>query len=284
MKFHTTASIRNSFDDITFVCTTSGNDNFILEKIMYLCRLTSQLRAVVVPIGGSGQDIAYTLNPVAGQGLTAMVRHGSPLHQEPLGAVAGVAVDLDKAWFSGGVFSNKIGNNNGGQFPLLRALHNNSREEEKGVLVQGAVALSHDVSLGAILKQKISSSSTDREMGLMGAIRIGAAAALHSWTHLRLGDNGSKSSNRGVDGWGCCVAAYPDSNNNDGGGNGWTVGAGKINHKRGGGGGVLVPNMYEVSMKVDMGDGVTLTPGMVVVVGEGGRREVMAGVRSTVSF
>jgi hypothetical protein len=293
MKFHTTASVRNNSDDVTVVCTTT-NDNFILEKIMYLCRLTSQLRVVVVPLGGRGQDIAYTLNPVAGQGLTAMVRHGSPLHQEPLGAVAGVVVDLDKAWFSGGVFNNNSSNSNSSgcdQFPLLRALHNNNRngdtnrEEEKGALVQGAVALSHDVSLGAILKQKIPSSSSSgsfREVGLMGAMRIGTAATLHSWARLKLGDN---SSYRGVDGWGCCVAAYPYSNNDDeergGGGNGWTVGIGRVNHK---GGGVLVPNVCEVSMQVDMGGGVSLTPGMVVVVGEGGRREAMLGVRTTLAL
>jgi hypothetical protein len=303
MKFHTTASVRNNSDDVTVVCTTT-NDNFILEKVMYLCRLTSQLRAVVIPLGGRGQDIAYTLNPVAGQGLTGMVRHGSPLHQEPLGAVAGVAVDLDKAWFSGGVFNNNSNNNSSGgggdHFPLLRALHTNNRngdthrEKEKGVLVQGAVALSHDVSLGAILKQKISPSNSSgsgsvREMGLMGAMRIGTAAALHSWTRLKLGDD---SSYRGVDGWGCCVAAYPYSNNEEeggGGGNGWTVGVGRVNHKGGGGGrggrgGVLVPNVCEVSMQVDMGGGVSLTPGLVVVVGEGGRREAMLGVRTTLAF
>lgn len=34
--------------------------------------------------------------------MAAMVRHGSPLHQRPLGSLVGASLDLKKAWASAG--------------------------------------------------------------------------------------------------------------------------------------------------------------------------------------
>lgn len=48
----------------------------------------------------------HTLSPSspvpAGQGLTSMIKHGSPLHQRPLGSLVGASWDYKKTWASAG--------------------------------------------------------------------------------------------------------------------------------------------------------------------------------------
>ena len=56
-----------------------------------LCTLAPHrdLQLALALAGGRGDDVAVTLNPVAGRGLTALVRHGCALHQACQGAGAG---------------------------------------------------------------------------------------------------------------------------------------------------------------------------------------------------
>jgi hypothetical protein len=82
-----------------------SQERVALRKVLYACRVAPGVRLLLAPFGARGRDAAYTLNPAAGQGLSAAVRHGSPLHSRVLGSMVGAAVDLRRAWLSVAFFS-----------------------------------------------------------------------------------------------------------------------------------------------------------------------------------
>ena len=49
--------------------------------MLYTLSPARNLDIVMAPMGGRGDDMASTLNPVAGRGLTHLVRLGCALHQ-----------------------------------------------------------------------------------------------------------------------------------------------------------------------------------------------------------
>ena len=50
-------------------------------QMLYTLSPARKLTIVLAPVGGRGDDVASTLNPVAGRGLTHLVRFGCGLHQ-----------------------------------------------------------------------------------------------------------------------------------------------------------------------------------------------------------
>ncbi|GAB4819450.1 hypothetical protein N2152v2_006496 [Parachlorella kessleri] len=94
---------RGGKDAVFAECQLSpATEQFSLKKVLYLCQLAPALRVALAPFGATAQDTAYTLNPLAGQGLSGMIKHGSPMHQQPLGSLVGATVDLKRAWASAG--------------------------------------------------------------------------------------------------------------------------------------------------------------------------------------
>lgn len=76
-----------------------------VRRVLYRAGLLPGLRLLLAPFGARGEDAAYTLNPLAGQGLAALVRRGCPLHAARLGSLAGLAVDGNRTWGSAALFA-----------------------------------------------------------------------------------------------------------------------------------------------------------------------------------
>jgi hypothetical protein len=109
--------------------------SLIRMQVLYSCRLHPRLRVMLSPFGARARDAAYTLNPLAGQvipscmlpasqgwvllltsllktnlacadqGLTSLVRDGSPLHKPVLGSLVGLGLETSRAWLSAGYFA-----------------------------------------------------------------------------------------------------------------------------------------------------------------------------------
>ncbi len=76
-----------------------------LTKLLYRCSPASWLQLVLAPVGARGQDAAYTLNPVAGQGLTSVVRDGNPLFALVAGPMLAATLALKRLWINAGYFA-----------------------------------------------------------------------------------------------------------------------------------------------------------------------------------
>jgi hypothetical protein len=279
-----------------------GEEQFALQKILYSCRIGPGLRAILAPFGARGQDVAYTLNPLAGQGLTSSVKHGNPLHQKVLGSVLAAAADLKKTWLSLAYFSSNGGGDSG------------DGDVQNSIMAQAVVSPIPAISLGLTILEPAenllnlpesrgsSSSSTptssslggvgvggiappplgqqQRQLGGMLAVSIGDLA-LHGWTAAAADTVETKAWH--VIQWGMSVGPRQD-----GSGNGWSLGIGKI---AAAGPGTqsddpleaLQPNLMEISTQWNMGDGMLLTPG-VVVLRKGGQNTVFAGLKTAWLF
>jgi hypothetical protein len=86
--------------------------------------------------------------------------------------------------------------------------------------------------------------------------------------------------------WGLVLGSYPDNS-----GNGWAFGVGRTGvgesyqgSASSGGGSELAPNLFELSLQFDVGDGLLLTPGMVLVRQQGGQHTAFVGLSSAWTF
>ena len=66
--------------------SAGGGNGATLTKAFYSATLAPRCRLLLAPLGARGDDVAPTLNPVAGAGLTAASRHGCALHARAAGA------------------------------------------------------------------------------------------------------------------------------------------------------------------------------------------------------
>ena len=268
-----------------------GEEQFALQKILYSCRVFPGLRAILAPFGARGQDVAYTLNPLAGQGLTSSVKHGNPLHQKVLGSVLAAAADLKKAWLSVAYFSST----------------GDDGEIQDTVMAQAVISPIPAISLGLTVLEpgqnllrpgnSTSSASSDTSSSLGG----GAAAPLQQRQRLLGGTLALSAGELALHGW---TAAEADSiytkswhdiqwgmsvgPRQEGSGNGWSLGIGKVAAAGAGAQSddpleALQPNLMEISTQWNMGDGLLLTPG-VVVLRKGGQNTVFAGVKTAWLF
>lgn len=76
-----------------------------VRRVLYRAALAPGLRLILAPFGGRGEDAAYTLNPLAGQGLAGFVRRGCPLHAATQGSLAAAVADGERAWGSAALFA-----------------------------------------------------------------------------------------------------------------------------------------------------------------------------------
>lgn len=138
-------------------------------------------------------------------------------------------------------------------------------------------------------------STPARQLGTTLAWRFGDDAVLHGWAAADAGDieararAGRLASVRPAQ-WGLSLGSYPD-----GSGNAWALGVGRSAAAAGaegaagvgGGDGAatsLAPNLYELSLQYNMGDGLLLTPGMAVLRRQGGGYTALLGVRTAWAF
>lgn len=266
-----------------------GDESFSLHKVLYNCKVAPGLRLILSPFGARGQDVAYTLNPFAGQGLVSTVKHGSPLYQRVLGAVIGATADLKRAWLSAAFFS--------------QAAEDGTASDT--VFLQAVVAPLSALSLGLTMVEPVGAPSvpggpvqltgiaegTARPMQEQGTRQLGATAAMafgdiavHGWTAAAADSLESRNFHNAQ--WGVTMAPRPD-----GSATSWALGIGKV----AAGGSptaspvasdtieALQPNIMELSTQFDLGDGMLLTPGLVVMR-RGGQHTVYAGVKTSWVF
>lgn len=258
-----------------------GTERFALQKILYNCRLAPSLRAIMAPFGARGQDVAYTLNPLAGQGLTSTVKRGNPLHQKILGSVIGAAADLKRVWLSLAYFSQQT------DAGLL----------QDTLLAQAVIAPVPAISLGMMVLEPIGGEDDEGSMspgsGVLQAMpppprQVGATIAiaggelaLHGWAAADADVVETRSWHEVQ--WGMSLGPQ-----DDGSGNGWCLGMGKVNAAGLGSPSedllaAMQPNLFEVSTQWNLGDGMMLTPG-VVVLRRGGQSTVFAGIKTAWHF
>ena len=259
----------------------NGAERFALQKILYNCRLAPSIRAIMAPFGARGQDVAYTLNPLAGQGLTSAVKHGNPLHQKVLGSVIGAAADLKRLWFSIAYFSQST----------------DSGMLQDTLLAQAVIAPVPAASIGLMVLEPLGNADDEESLspgsGVLASMpppprQVGATLALaggelalHGWAAAD-GDIVETRSWHEVQ-WGLTLGPQ-----DDGSGNGWCLGMGKVNAAGLGPADedlstALQPNLFEVSTQWNLGDGMLITPG-VVVLRRSGQSTVFAGVKTAWHF
>ena len=120
-----------------------------------------------------------------------------------------------------------------------------------------------------------------RQLGATLAWRLGDDAVLHGWAaadadeverSVRVGRLADVRPQQ----WGVTLGSYPD-----GSGNAWAAGVGR---SQAGGGGRLRPNLFELSLQFNMGDGLSLSPGLVVLARQAGGHAALLGLRTVWDF
>ncbi|PRW56917.1 cyanobacterial porin [Chlorella sorokiniana] len=302
--------VRGGRDSVQAECKVNpAAEQLSLRKVLYNCRLSQRARLILAPFGARGRDAAYTLNPLAGQGLTSLVREGSPLHSPVLGSLAGVALETRRAWLNAGYFARATPGGGSAWSVLAQAvvaptsslsagmtyLHHSSGAAASAAAAAAdpaaaaaAAAGGGPAMVGALERAAapFGAPAAQRQLGSTLAWRLGEDAVLHGWAAADADEvEHSVRAGRLADvrpqQWGLLLGSFPD-----GSGNGWAAGAGHSAAAAGGGaaGNRLLPNLYELSLQFNLGDGLTLTPGMVVLAPRGGRTTALLGVRTAWSF
>ncbi|GAQ87909.1 hypothetical protein KFL_003870060 [Klebsormidium nitens] len=100
----------------------AGGSVLAVKKVMYRTQLTDWLCLRVAATGAQGADMAEALNPLEGQGLTALTSAGSALHRRCMGAaVAATARTNDWSWLTVGHFVSGWGPGSSAEEPLCHA-------------------------------------------------------------------------------------------------------------------------------------------------------------------
>lgn len=122
-----------------------------------------------------------------------------------------------------------------------------------------------------------------RELGATAALRTPGGLALHAWAAA--GESAVRSAAVEEAQWGLILSPQPD-----GSGNSWALAAARVGTLApaagaGAGGrlGAAEPNLFELSAQFNLGEGMLLTPG-VVLMRQRGRSTVFAGVRTAWQF
>jgi hypothetical protein len=140
-------------------------------------------------------------------------------------------------------------------------------------------------------------AASQRQLGATLAWRLGDDAVLHGWAATDAdapGTGGRTGQLRDAvtpRQWGLVLGSYPGASS----GAAWALGVGRTaagsaaaagasGSGSGGSGGDLLPNMYELSLQFDLGEGLLVTPGMVVTTQPGGGGTAFLGLQSAWAF
>lgn len=283
--------VRGGLDSVLAeVQVDPGEDQFALQKITYHCNPLPWIKAIFSPFGASAQDVAYTLNPLAGQGLTSLVRQGSLLHHTILGRTLGATVGLQRAWLSAAWFSPQ------GLPPLSMP------NETDHAFLQAIVAPTKHLSLGLAMIEPLQMPSTvnqalneeivEESVPMQAAEKVRRFAALvalrsfglvmHGWATSE-GDLAMHRSWNGKQ-WGFSVG--PKAVQGAGGeGASWAVAVGRLGETRG----IqhwqkaIQPDTYEVSAQIHVGEGMSVIPG-ITTLRRNDRTTVFAGLKTSWQF
>jgi len=251
-----------------------------LTKLLYSASLAPRARLLVAPLGARGSDVAATLNPAAGGGLSRAARHGCALHAR----AAGAALAARYAWPGATLTAARFEAPGGGATTLVQADGAVGARASVGVAASRAPPRSRrrparrDPSPTPWSSPSArSSSSSDGDAGEPGpglaaaalaALALPSGAVASAWVCAGSGPTLGAPLTRE---WGLTLASRPAAS-----GEGWLVAA---DGGRGGAAG------GEASLTLRPGGGaLAITPG-VTWRQDGGRGSVAAvACRSVVSF
>lgn len=272
-----------------------GEDQFALQKMTYHCNALPWMKAIVSPFGASVQDVAFTLNPLAGQGLTSLIQQGSLLHQAIMGRAMGATVSLQRAWVSAAWFS-----------PQSMAPLAPLAKEMDHAFLQAVVAPSTHLSVGLAVMEPIQTScrttsddqpsdglqsnqnaipavptaERSRRFAALVALRS-SGLVMHGWATYE-GDSSVYQSWNGTQ-WGFCLGPKPLQAAEEPGSS-WAVAVGRL------GKGVIQhwqeaiqPDTYEVSAQIHLGEGMSVIPG-IVTLRRNDHTTVFAGLKTCWQF
>ncbi|KAL6769188.1 hypothetical protein ACKKBF_B17820 [Auxenochlorella protothecoides x Auxenochlorella symbiontica] len=214
---------------------TTAPEGLGLTKLMYRIGASPNLHVFLAPHGACGEDLAFTLNPVAGQGLTHVLEKGCPLHQSRLGSGVGAALSLPGVWISAGTF-------------LDRQSAGHSAAQHFGQ-VTAAVGPHLNLAATALLRPGVAEPSrlavmaTCRPLGPQGLMA-------HAWLQGSA-DSAPLTAHGGR--WGAILAPHPSASASS-----WALGM-RSSGDRG-----MAPDLAEASWKLAMGEGLSLTPGIIL--------------------
>lgn len=249
---------------------------------------------------GHGEALASVASPDAGRGLAAYCHcsHHSCAHHSPSHAAA-PGGGSDSSLLAQAVVAPTTSLSAGAAY----LQHRTAAPAEAGPGSAAAAAaagggpaavgvLEHAAAGPLALAASPGGFTPARQLGTTLAWRFGDDAVLHGWAAADADDvqtrvrAGRLASVRPAQ-WGLSLGSYPD-----GSGNAWALGVGRsaaaaaAPGAQGGAGEAasLAPNLYELSLQFNMGDGLLLTPGMVVLRRAGGGHTALLGVRSAWAF
>ena len=270
----------------------ASQEEFNLQKVLYSCGLTEQIKIMFAPFGARGNDVTYTLNPFSGRGLTAATSEGNPLlHNRGRGSMIGSTISLPRSWLTAGLF--RIEEEEDNEKALLQAIVAPTRHLSVGMSaleVQGSSSrLRQQASafLNSILRREVPVSNTVSagesrlEVASTFALSIGKNFALHGWAasdslesfleirpasttwNLSFGDTLKVPSANGT--------ILPR----------WVASIGKCSIADGT---TLAPDMLEFSTEFNLGNGMTCHPGMVAVRDAASTWTILAGAKAVWDF
>ena len=251
----------------------AAQEQFNLQKVLYSCGLSKNIRLSMAPFGAKGNDVTYTLNPFAGRGLTDASAEGNPLmHNRGRGAAIGATMNLPRVWLTGSVFRNE---DDGGDKALLQAIVAPTKRLSLGLTMlegpsgdslvsrQLARFLNGGPSVSSQSSVYSAASASAGEVAGTVALSIGGNFAVHGWA-------ASSSLRSMFDRMTPAASAAPSPtawNVSFGdtlrdGSSRWLASVGKVSEATGKD---LEPDALEFSTEFDLGNGMTWQPGVVAV-------------------
>jgi hypothetical protein len=251
----------------------AAQEQFNLQKVLYSCGLSRNIRLSLAPFGAKGNDVTYTLNPFAGRGLTDASAEGNPLmHNRGRGAAVGATINLPRMWLTGAVFRNE---DEEGDKALLQAIVAPTKRLSLGLsMLEGPTGdslisrqLARFLNGGPSASSVSPASSTAPALGgeVAGtvALSIGGNFAVHGWavssSFKSMFDRmtSAASATPSLTAWN---VSFGDTLRD--GSSRWIASVGKVGETTGND---LEPDALEFSTEFDLGNGMTWQPGVVAV-------------------
>jgi len=268
----------------------ASQEQFNLQKVLYSCGVSENLRLMFAPFGAKGNDVTYTLNPFAGRGLTTGTSEGIPLlHSRGRGSVIGGTLSSPRIWATGAFFRNE---EDSAEKALVQVIAAPTKQLSVGVSlleVQGQesskIIKYADMLLNSILRRNSDSTrgqstSQPLELGANFALSVGNDFAIHGWAVTDSPDTLISNTTT----WNL---SFGDKVRNSEGASmipRWVASIGKSSKNTTDTSQSMIPDTLEFSTEFDLGNGVTCHPGMVAVRDQNDTWTVLAGAKAVWDF
>ncbi|BDA48720.1 hypothetical protein COCOBI_12-4020 [Coccomyxa sp. Obi] len=267
--------------------------DLVLHKVLYRWAVSTRLKLLCAVVNGRGDDVAATLNPQAGRGVTPLMRRGCTIHQKAAGEGLGFRFKGEDFTISGGHLRHTEDNDGDQSSTSMLQLDCSPSQQ----LALGLVAARHSSppappsrrgdttrsdSSRSTMQEAGSSSSAQgghpqitNRFGITGAWRSRYdEVAVSGWMAL------SGARNVKEQDWGLAVSSIPMPN-----GEGWALafGRGSWSCRTHSIPAPARPLMLEASLQFNAGGGLLLSPSLICTRVDDSLRAAVA-VRSELHF